>query len=87
MPRLYQWCGKQDPLYQDNCRLRDYLTSQGFPLTWEDSDGDHQWEYWDAKIANVLQWIESPARNKPLSRSFLKRDGHPYSGWPSQLLH
>ena len=57
MPRLYQWCGKQDPLYQDNCRLRDYLTSQGFPLTWEDSDGDHQWEYWDAKIADVLQWI------------------------------
>ena len=59
MPRLYQWCGKQDPLYQDNCHLRDYLMSQDFPLTWEDSDGDHQWEYWDAKIADVLQWIEA----------------------------
>ena len=57
-PKLYQWCGKQDFLYQDNIRLRDFLTKKGFDLTFEDADGDHQWKYRDAGIERVLEWIQ-----------------------------
>lgn len=57
-PRLYQWCGRQDFLYQDNIRLRDYLTEAGADLTYEEADGDHQWKYWDMGIEKVLLWIQ-----------------------------
>ena len=28
----------------------------GYDLTCEESEGDHQWKYWDAKIQDVLRW-------------------------------
>ena len=28
----------------------------GYDLTCMDSEGDHQWKYWDAKIQDVLRW-------------------------------
>ena len=58
LPQLYQWCGRQDFLYQDNLRLRDFLREMGYDLTWEEADGDHQWKYWDAGIERVLEWIQ-----------------------------
>ena len=58
LPKLYQWCGRQDFLYQDNLRLRDFLTDHGYDLTFEEADGDHQWKYWDTGIERVLEWIQ-----------------------------
>ena len=28
----------------------------GYDLTREESTGDHQWKYWDARIQDVLRW-------------------------------
>lgn len=58
LPKMYQWCGKQDFLYQDNIRIRDYLIDAGADLTYEEADGDHQWKYWDTGIERVLLWIQ-----------------------------
>ena len=58
LPKLYQWCGRQDFLYEDNCRLRDYLRELRADLTYEEGDGDHQWKYWDSGIERVLLWIQ-----------------------------
>lgn len=58
LPKLYQWCGKQDFLYEDNIRLRDYLQKMGADITYEEADGDHQWKYWDSGIERVLGWIQ-----------------------------
>ncbi len=57
LPELYQWCGRQDFLYQDNLRLREYMLEAGVRLTYEEGDGDHQWKYWDTGIERVLDWI------------------------------
>ena len=56
-PEIYMWCGTEDFLYDQNVRMRDHLRALGYPLRYEESPGDHQWKYWDAKIQTVLDWL------------------------------
>lgn len=56
-PRIYMWCGTEDFLYGQNIRMRDHLRALGYDLTYEESPGDHQWQYWDKKIADALNWL------------------------------
>ena len=56
-PRIYMWCGTEDFLYDQNVRMRDHLRALGYNLVYEESPGDHQWKYWDAKIQTVLDWL------------------------------
>jgi len=56
LPRLYAWCGTEDFLYEGNLLAWDHVKKLGYSLTCEQSEGDHQWKYWDAKIQDVLKW-------------------------------
>lgn len=56
LPRLYAWCGTEDFLYQGNLKAWEHVKKLGFDLTCEESAGDHQWKYWDAKIQDALRW-------------------------------
>jgi putative tributyrin esterase len=56
-PRLFQYCGTEDFLYQDNLRLRDFIRPLGFDYTYEETPGDHSWVYWDRIIQKVLAWL------------------------------
>ena len=63
-PALYMWCGKQDFLYHQNVAMRDHLRALRYDLTYEESDGDHQWQYWDEKIQSVLKWLPLKKRGE-----------------------
>lgn len=56
-PALYQCCGTEDFLYDDNRRFRDHARRLGLPLTYEEGPGEHTWEYWDSHIRKVLDWL------------------------------
>jgi putative tributyrin esterase len=56
-PLLYQWCGTEDSLYRDNLRFQAYAKSVGLALTYEESPGTHEWQYWDQQIQRVLAWL------------------------------
>lgn len=56
-PRLYQCCGKQDFLYQNNVGFRDYLRDLLLDLTYEEGTGEHSWDYWDKMIQKALVWM------------------------------
>lgn len=58
MPALYQWCGTEDDLLEENRRLRDTLEKLGYSLRYKESPGNHSWTYWDAEIQSVLDWID-----------------------------
>ena len=47
-PILYQCCGTEDFLYQDNITFRDHARKLGLDLTYERT-GAHEWGYWDKK--------------------------------------
>jgi putative tributyrin esterase len=56
-PRLYQCCGSEDFLYQDNLSFRDFLRGLPLNLTYEEGPGEHNWDYWDKMIQRVLAWM------------------------------
>ena len=62
LPQLYLWCGKEDPLYEQNIRIRDKLEKCRFKVTWKESQGDHSWKYWDIQIQNIMDWIQNQVR-------------------------
>ncbi len=57
LPKVYIWCGTEDFLYEHNVTAKKRLEELGYDLTYEESPGDHQWNYWDEKIQTVLQWL------------------------------
>ena len=56
-PRLYQCCGTEDDLYPQNIRFRDAVRKLPLDLTYEEGPGEHNWDYWDKNIQNVLTWM------------------------------
>jgi putative tributyrin esterase len=58
-PRLYQWCGTEDELFDDNRRFRDHARTLGLDLTYEEGPGGHEWRHWDKMIQRVLEWLFS----------------------------
>lgn len=56
-PMLYQCCGTEDFLYEDNLTFRDACQSAGMKLTYEEGPGAHEWGYWDTQIQKVLKWL------------------------------
>lgn len=59
-PRLYQCCGTEDQLYEDNLRFREFVRKLPLDLTYEEGPGEHNWGYWDKMIQNTLAWMFPP---------------------------
>ncbi len=57
LPKLYQWCGFDDVLYNDNLAAEKLFLSLGFELTSVFTEGSHNWGCWDEQIKNVLKWL------------------------------
>ncbi|MFV0556054.1 MAG: alpha/beta hydrolase [Lactovum sp.] len=56
-PKMYIWCGKQDTLFPANERMSQKLKKLNYDLTYETTDGDHEWYYWSQMIDRVLEWL------------------------------
>lgn len=57
IPQLFQVCGTGDFLYEGNVRFRDHLRALGYELDYRESPGTHCWDFWDANIRAVLEWL------------------------------
>ncbi|MGJ8523654.1 hypothetical protein R84981_002366 [Carnimonas sp. R-84981] len=57
VPKLYQWCGTEDFLYQPNQDFLSAARAAGVGVDYSEGPGDHQWRYWDAQIARVIDWL------------------------------
>ena len=56
-PRLFQCCGTEDFLYDQNQRFLAFAQSLDLDLTYEEGPGQHVWGYWDMMIQRVLAWL------------------------------
>ncbi len=59
-PSLFQCCGTEDFLYQDNLRFRRRAEASSLDLTYDEGPGGHDWSYWDQKIQDVIRWLPLP---------------------------
>lgn len=56
-PMLYQCCGTEDFLYEDNQVFRKACEATSLDFTYQEGPGGHDWGYWDARIQDVLKWL------------------------------
>ncbi|MEN7972958.1 MAG: alpha/beta hydrolase family protein [Verrucomicrobiota bacterium] len=57
--------GTGDYLYQDSVAFHNAATAAGLRLTYEESDGDHSWWFWDIYIQRVLEWLPAEKLESP----------------------
>lgn len=57
LPKFYMACGLQDSLLLANRSFRDFLLEQGAQLTYEETEGEHNWDFWNDQIQKVLAWL------------------------------
>ena len=63
IPELYQACGTEDFLYAMNQSVQNRLIKLGANLTYEESAGNHDWDFWDHYIQKVLHWMMAEKEN------------------------
>lgn len=56
-PKVYIGIGKEDFLYDDNQKFKNYLESIDFKFFYKESSGDHCWQFWDEYIQYGLNWL------------------------------
>ncbi|CAK4845605.1 unnamed protein product [Aphanomyces euteiches] len=56
-PLLYQICGTEDFLYEDNKQFREHVETLDLSLKYIEGPGDHSWAFWDEHIQQVLKWL------------------------------
>lgn len=56
-PKLFQCCGTEDFLYEDNLTFLKVCKETSLDLTYVEGPGAHTWEYWDERIQDVLKWL------------------------------
>jgi S-formylglutathione hydrolase FrmB len=56
-PLLYQVCGTEDFLYEDNVKFRVCVEPLNLSLTYNEAPGEHSWAFWDEHIQHVLRWL------------------------------
>lgn len=65
LPDLYHWCGTEDFLFEDNCRMQTFAEQAGYPsLEWRKSAGNHEWKYWDEQICPAIDWMLERAEDR-----------------------
>lgn len=57
-PRIYQCCGTEDFLYDDNMKFKNLVKKLKYDYTYEEEHGIHEWAFWDKKIQDVLKWLK-----------------------------
>jgi S-formylglutathione hydrolase FrmB len=57
LPPLYQSCGTEDFLYEDNQHFRRVADKLGVDLTTDFRPGEHNWDFWDTDIQRFLHWL------------------------------
>lgn len=58
-PKLLQYCGTEDFLYDLNQNFKSYIETLDFDYSYAESPGAHTWDYWDSRIQDVLAEIKS----------------------------
>jgi len=57
LPPIRFDCGREDSLLEANRELHTALHEQGIPHTYEEFDGGHTWDYWQAHVRETLRFV------------------------------
>ena len=55
--RLYQSCGTEDFLYEDNQNFRKWVKNTDFEHEYHEGPGGHEWKFWDKHIEKAIEFF------------------------------
>lgn len=58
IPNLYMACGTEDFGIESNRTYSRYLNEIGFDHVFKQSEGEHNWKFWDEYIEKALIWLD-----------------------------
>jgi putative tributyrin esterase len=58
-PALYFNCGRNDYLYGMNADYRTHLLNIGYEHTYEEFEGEHNWDYWTRHLPDALKFLQA----------------------------
>ncbi|MDR0483616.1 MAG: esterase family protein [Cellulomonadaceae bacterium] len=67
LPDVYLACGAEDRLLPSNREFRDAVAGTALNVTYSETPGGHDWDYWDTTIADVLEWLPLDAPTAGMS--------------------
>ncbi len=56
-PEIMIMCGKDDPLYENNENLSNYMKKLGIKHEFLPEEGGHNFEFWREAIVKILDWL------------------------------
>lgn len=57
LPRLYACCGLDDRFLADNRRFVKKAQEKGVFLEYGEDAGNHEWDFWDRYLRQILRWM------------------------------
>ncbi|NFG63366.1 alpha/beta hydrolase family protein [Clostridium sp. CMCC3677] len=54
---VYQCCGTEDFLYEDNIKFRDNIKHKLPNYIYSEGPGSHEWNFWDYQIKKIINWL------------------------------
>lgn len=69
LPEIYLCCGTEDDLLEANRAYARELKDLGYPVSYEEGPGGHDWEFWNTYIKKVVDWL-------PLEKTESIHSGH-----------
>lgn len=57
MPEVYQAVGTEDFLIKENRMMREVLEKEGVKLTYHESEGIHDWSFWNEYLPKAVEWL------------------------------
>jgi S-formylglutathione hydrolase FrmB len=57
IPPLFMACGTEDFLLQENRSFHEFLVNEKVDVTYEESEGIHDWKFWDKYLEPSIQWM------------------------------
>ncbi|MGN0366045.1 MAG: alpha/beta hydrolase [Suilimivivens sp.] len=57
LPQMYMNCGTQDAIFPANESFYQTAAALGAEIKYERFPGEHNWDFWDEHIKDVLNWL------------------------------
>ena len=57
IPQIFMACGTSDFLLENNREFADFLKENGVEHTYLESEGDHNFEFWNAYLDIAMKWL------------------------------
>ena len=54
-PKIEPYCGREDDFYQHNKNFYHWLKQKSITVNFYETEGDHNWDYWNQVIEPVIQ--------------------------------